>query len=165
MHPTRVWNAFPYACDYWQNMCDGFDARGRLHWLLHLLITCHVELHCFAWPLASYVSIRLCSVSFVPGGCYVYRLTLQMFMRADVLSWIKPGERFHSSLGSVVWQDAIRSSCGNKPNARFSIILWSKCLHACGVVLPEIRSATSISKWSVVAYKYKRKCPPELRHL
>jgi len=36
---------------------------------------------------------------FVPGGCCV---ALQMLMRAGVLSWIKPGERFRSSLGSVV---------------------------------------------------------------
>jgi len=83
-------------------ICDGFDARGRLHWLLHLLITCHVELRCFAWLFVSHVSIRLCLVSFVLGGCCVYRLTLQMFLRADVLSCIKPGERFRSSTGSVV---------------------------------------------------------------
>ena len=37
--------------------------------------------------------------SFVPGGCCV---ALQMLMRAGVLSWIKPGERFCSSLGSVM---------------------------------------------------------------
>jgi len=37
--------------------------------------------------------------SFVPGGCCV---TLQMLMRAGVLSWIKPGEWFRSSLGSFV---------------------------------------------------------------
>ena len=37
--------------------------------------------------------------SFVPGGCCV---TLQMLMRAGVLSSIKPGERFRSSQGSVV---------------------------------------------------------------
>jgi len=44
---------------------------------------------------------RRCQIvsSFVPGGCCV---ALQMLMRAGVLSWIKPGERFCSSLGSVV---------------------------------------------------------------
>ena len=44
---------------------------------------------------------RRCQIvsSFVPGGCCV---ALQMLMRADVFSWIKPGERFSSSLGSVV---------------------------------------------------------------
>jgi len=40
--------------------------------------------------------------NFVIGGCCVYRLTLQMFMRSDVPSWIKPGERFRSPLGPVV---------------------------------------------------------------
>ena len=66
-------------------------------------------------PLIDYVPRRialLCLVvciarryqivsSFVPGGCCV---TLQMLIRAGVLSWIKPGERFRSSLGSVVTQ-------------------------------------------------------------
>jgi len=44
---------------------------------------------------------RRCQIisSFVPGGCCV---ALQMLRRAGVLSWIKPGERFRSSLGSVV---------------------------------------------------------------
>ena len=43
-----------------------------------------------------------------PGGAAAplpprqFRHWLQMLMRADVLSWIKPGEKFHSSLGSVV---------------------------------------------------------------
>ena len=44
---------------------------------------------------------RRCQIvsSLVPGGCCV---ALQMLMCASVLSWIKPGERFRSSLGSVV---------------------------------------------------------------
>jgi len=44
---------------------------------------------------------RRCQIvsSFVPGGCCV---ALQMLMRVGVLSWIKPGEKFRSSLGSVV---------------------------------------------------------------
>ena len=43
-----------------------------------------------------------------PGGAAAplpprqFRHWLQMLMRADVLSWIKPGEKFRSSLGSVV---------------------------------------------------------------
>ena len=43
---------------------------------------------------------RRCQIvsSFVPGGRCV---ALQMLMRAGVLSWIKPGERFRSSRGSV----------------------------------------------------------------
>jgi len=44
--------------------CDGFDARGCLHWLVHLLITCRVELHCFAWSFVSHVGIRSFLVSF-----------------------------------------------------------------------------------------------------
>jgi len=78
--------------------CDGFDASGclRLHWLVRLLITCRVELLCLVVCIA-----RQCQIvsSFVPGGCCVPR---QMLMRAGVLSWIKPGKRLRSSLGSDV---------------------------------------------------------------
>jgi len=62
---------------------------------LHCLITCRVELHCFAWSFVSHVDVRWLLVSyhaFVVLRCRCWY----------VLSWIKPSERFPSSLGSVV---------------------------------------------------------------
>ena len=46
--------------------CDGFDACGclRLHWLVRLLITCRVELHCFAWSFVLHVNVRSFLVSY-----------------------------------------------------------------------------------------------------
>ena len=59
------------------------------------LITCRAELHCFAWSFVSHVDVRWLLVSyqaFVVLRCRCW----------CVLSWIKPSERFPSSLGSVV---------------------------------------------------------------
>ena len=76
--------------------CDDASGCLRLHWLVRLLITCCVELLCLVVCIA-----RRCQIvySFVPGGCCV---ALQMLIRAGVLSWINPGVRFRSSLGSVM---------------------------------------------------------------
>ena len=81
--------------------CDGFVSMPPLislitcHADLHCLITCRVDLHWFAWSFVSHVYVRWLLVSyqaFVVLRCRCW----------CVLNWIKPSERFPSSLGSVV---------------------------------------------------------------
>ena len=102
-------------------MCDGFVSMPPLISLitcrveLHCLITCRVELHCFAWSFVSHVDVRWLLVSyqaFVVLRCRCW----------CVLSWIKPSERFPSSLGSVVtiysaiaWSEASVPSSNGMP--------------------------------------------------
>jgi len=69
---SHKWNVFQPVCKVrlhpdWVNSvyhCDDFDARGWLQWLVHLLITCRVDLHCFAWSFVSHFGIGSCVFSY-----------------------------------------------------------------------------------------------------
>ena len=79
----------------WRFRCQRLPAPALISPLMDYVPRC-IALLCLVVCIA-----RRCQIvsSFVPGGCCV---APQMLMRAGVLSWIKPGERFRSSLGSVV---------------------------------------------------------------
>jgi len=64
--------------------CDGFDARDCLHWLVHLLITCRVELHCFAWSFVSHVGIRSFLGDLLAREFFVHRLERILFDKSFV---------------------------------------------------------------------------------
>jgi len=80
---------------FWRFRCQRLPAPALISPLIDY-VPRWIALLCLVVCIA-----RRCQIvsSFVPGGCCV---TLQMLMRAGVLSWIKPGERFCSSLGSVM---------------------------------------------------------------
>ena len=79
----------------WQFRCQRLPAPALISPLIDY-VPCCIALLCLVVCIT-----RRCQIisSFVPGGCCI---ALQMLMRAGVLSWIKPGERFRLSLGSVV---------------------------------------------------------------
>ena len=82
-------------CPMWRFRCQQLPAPALISPLLDYGPR-WIALLCLVVCIA-----RRCQIvsSFVLGGCCV---ALQMLMRAGVLSWIKPGERFRSLLGSVV---------------------------------------------------------------
>ena len=79
----------------WRFQCQRLPAPALISPLIDY-VPRRIALLCLVVCIA-----RRCQIvsSFVPGGCCVAQ---QMLMCAGVLSWIKPGERFRSSLGSVV---------------------------------------------------------------
>jgi len=113
---TTSWNRTLKGGRVWRFRCQRLPAPALISPLIDY-VSRWIALLCLFVCIA-----RQCQIvsSFLPGGCCV---ALQMLMRAGVLSWIKPGERFRSSLGSVMTRQDGCAFCQSIPSH-----IWSKAM-------------------------------------
>ena len=118
----------------WRFPCQRLPAPALISPLIDYVPRC-IALLCLVVCIA-----RWCQIvsSFVPGGCCV---ALQMLICASVLSWIKPGESFRASLGSVVTLISMKQQMFQKRFSWFCVvglpIRKQKPLASCAVLTLE----------------------------
>jgi len=59
-----------------------FRCQRSLHWLVRLLITCRVELHCFGWSFVSHVDVRSFLVSYQARSARLGPVVTSTFSRS-----------------------------------------------------------------------------------
>jgi len=111
-------------------------------------------------PATKFATTVLCGCSNAPVSQYPYhyeshwKLCYQMLWLIAPFVSRNPMPQGSMSNANICW----RFCCSKKIEKTLKFL-------DSGVVLPGLRSDTSSSEWWVVAYKYKRKRPAELRYL